>query len=329
MSYKSEDIKKINSNALLHTLLHHKSATMSELVKESGLSQSSVRSILRNLESKGYLVLQTMDQSSGGRCPGRYTFSESFFRVLSVFVDEGTVEIVIKDALENILLKEHICCDLNEELEALLIEYVDRYAICCVCIASSGVVQGDCFYNDNGEYMEKHEIALNLKKVLRIPIIIENDVKCMMIGVQSKQQKEDLAYIYFSHTGVGSAYCLKNQIIQGQQSFAGEIGLLPYQKQTINEVLADHPSQAVLEDLYVLIFTTIAVTIDPSKMVIAVKDVRSLNLDLIKERMQTLLSKRYLMNMEKSLQPLQDALDGLHYLGMTKLFDQYTNYERK
>lgn len=31
--------------------------------------------------------------------------------------------------------------------------------------------------------MQRIEIALNLKKKLNIPVIIENDVKCMMMGI--------------------------------------------------------------------------------------------------------------------------------------------------
>lgn len=243
MTYKSEDIKKMNSMSLLKELNILKNATMSELVNITHFSQSSVRSILRDLESKGILSLQKIDQSSGGRCPARYTFSKSYFQILSVFVDEGTVDIRVKDILNDILFHKHIVCDLNDKLENMIVDYVKKYSINCVCIASSGVIQDECFYTDHGEYMQRIEIALNLKKKLNIPVIIENDVKCMMMGIQSKENYDNLAYIYMSHTGVGSAYYLHNQIIQGNQSFSGELGLLPYQHQTINEMIASHPKK--------------------------------------------------------------------------------------
>ena len=49
----------------------------------------------KSLENKGILTLQNVDQSSGGRCPGRYTFSKEHFQILSVFVDEGTVDLML------------------------------------------------------------------------------------------------------------------------------------------------------------------------------------------------------------------------------------------
>ena len=66
MTYKSEDIKKMNSIELLKNLYQLNNATMAELVAQTSFSQSSVRSILKSLENKGILTLQNVDQSSGG-----------------------------------------------------------------------------------------------------------------------------------------------------------------------------------------------------------------------------------------------------------------------
>ena len=54
----------------------------------------------------------------------RYTFSKSYFQILSVFVDEGTVDIRVKDILNDILFHKHIVCDLNDKLENMIVDYV-------------------------------------------------------------------------------------------------------------------------------------------------------------------------------------------------------------
>lgn len=328
MAYKSEDIKKLNGIELLKVLYTLDNATMLELVETTHFSQSLVRSLLKTLESKGILLQKTIDQSTGGRCPVRYTFAEDYFQILSVFVDEGTVEICIKDIFHQEKMYRHYICGLNEELETIIINLTKIYPINCISIGSSGVVKDECFFNDHGEYMEKHEIALHLKKVLNIPIIIENDVKCMMMGVQAKQHCEQLAYLYMSQTGIGSAYYIKQDVLRGHHSFSGELGLIPYQNQTINQVIASYPKQAVLEDIYVNLLTTIAVTIDPQKIIIAGKLLQYLSIEKIKQRVQGYLSKRYILDIETSLYPLNDAMEGLHYLGILRLFDIYTDYER-
>ena len=81
--------------------------------------------------------------------------------------------------------------------------------------------------------------------------------------------------------------------------------------------------------MFVLILVAVAVTIDPEKIIIAMKKDNNLSLTKIKEGVSKSLSKRYLINLEKSTNPLEDGLDGLHYLGILKLFDLYTDYNRE
>ena len=326
MAYKSEDIKKLNSIHLLNQLYPLQNATMAELVSKTNFSQSSVRSILKDLESKHILVMKTTDPSTGGRCPGRYTFVEDEFYILSIFIDEGTVEVCLKDIFEQVLLKEHWVCEMNEALKDKILHIVDHYSVSCISIASSGVIEGDYFYTDQGEYMTRHDLVAKLKEELSIPIVIENDVKAMMMGIRLSQQETSLAYIYMSQTGVGSAYYTNDHILRGHQSFSGELGLIPYQGKSINEWIACQPSLEVLEDIYAFLLIHIAVTIDPQKVIMSGKTLPSLSIERIQEKARQYLSKRYQLNISISLHPLEDGLNGLHYLGILKLFDLYTDY---
>lgn len=164
MNLKSEDVKRANSITLLKKLYALKSATMLELVEATNLSQSSVRSILKDLENKNILLLQTIDKSTDGRCAGRYTFNKNYFNILQVFVDEGEVEIRLSDIFKHNIYRENIKCDLDEKLEKHIIAITKKHSVNCISIGSSGVVKDDCFLTDQGDYMTKHEIAVNLKK---------------------------------------------------------------------------------------------------------------------------------------------------------------------
>lgn len=329
MIYKSEDIKKMNSITLLKELYQHSHATMSELVENTNFSQSLVRSILKDLETKEILHVKNIDQSSGGRCPSRYTFNKDYFQILSVFINEGIVLFIVKDIFNSILYQDQKKYDTDEELEKMIVDITKKYTVNCISIGSSGVVQEDCFYNDHGEYMEKHDFPVHLKEILPIPILVENDVKCMMMGVQSLKQYDNLAYLYMSQTGIGSAYYLHDHIVKGNQSFAGELGLLPYYGKSINQTIASNPSLETLEDLYAQLIITIAVTIDPKHIMISGKQMHLLSIPNIKSKVQQYLSKRYQLHIDLSEDPMLDALHGLHYLGISKLFDLYTNYERR
>lgn len=329
MAYTSEDIKKMNCITLLQKLYQLKTATMAELMQATMFSQSATRSSLKALEEKQVVSLSAMDTSSGGRCPGRYAFVKERFLILSVFIDEGTVILSLKDIDGHCTLQETISCDFDEHLEEYLYALAQQYPIRAMVIGSSGVIAGDCFYTDQGEMMEQHDLAHRIKQQFPFPILIENDVKAMMMGIQAKKQVASLAYLYMSNTGVGSAYTIHSRIHRGMQGFSGELGLLPYHGKTINEVIATQPPLAVLEELYIQVIVTIATTIDPAWIILSGKPLPNLALSTIKKGVTTCLSNRYQLQIEVSRNPLQDALDGLHYLGIQALFEEYTKEERK
>lgn len=329
MIYKSEDIKKLNSIALLEKLYGLSNATMAELVQETHFSQSLVRSILQILKEKNILMIKNVEQSSGGRCPSRYSFNASYFQILSVFFDEGQVYMSIKNIFNEELYHQQLTMFIDDHIDDLMIDIIQKYPVNCIVIGSSGVVQDDCFYNDQGKYMEKHTLALDLKIRTSIPVFIENDVKAMLMGIQKDGQYQDLAYIYMNDTGVGSAYYSQNNIIRGHQAFSGELGLLPYQNKSINQTIASGQSNEVLEDIYANLISVVALTIDPEKIILSGKNLHQLSLSNIKEKVHAILSYKYILDIDISLTPLQDALNGLHYIGVTQLFDLYTNYERR
>ena len=89
------------------------------------------------------------------------------------------------------------------------------------------------------------------------------------------------------------------------------------------------PFMAVLEDICVQLFMTIALTIDPKQIIVAGPRLSSLSLSHIKEKIQTYLSLRYQLDIDISQDLISDGLNGLHYMGMLRLFDIYTNYEKQ
>ena len=136
MTYKSEDVKKMNGVILLKELYRLSDATMGELMQKKHFSQSLVRSLLKDLESKERLMVKNIDRSSGGRYPTRYTFNKAFFHVLSVFIGEGTVDFVLKDIFDHILFQTRTHCQLDQQLEKRIIEITQTYPVNCISIAS-------------------------------------------------------------------------------------------------------------------------------------------------------------------------------------------------
>lgn len=324
MAITSEDIKRLNAMELLKDMYHDHHGTIAEIASASGFSNSAVRTTLEWLKEKGVLKVQKLDLSTGGRCPRRYAFCQSRFRTLGLFIDDETVDITIRSIAGDDLYQNHVYIKENKELEDFVVMLVDRYAVNCVSVAGAGIIEGLSFYRDVQGVMVEYRITAHLKQRLSIPVVIENDVKAMMMGYQSKQQVELLAYLYISHTGVGSSYYLDSDIWRGSHHFSGEIGLMPYEGHKINEVIQQHPEEALMEKLIQHMIVTISTLIDPQKIVITGKRVPWHCEERIHDVCISYLSEKYPLHLEFRNFPLQDAIDGLHYIAVLKLFEEYT-----
>ncbi|MCO6472501.1 MAG: ROK family protein [Melioribacteraceae bacterium] len=69
-------------------------------------------------------------------------------------------------------------------------------------------------------------IGKELKKNLKLPILIENDVNIAALGIKKFEYKDKLknALVVFIGTGIGGALIFNNTLYRGSSFYAGEIG---------------------------------------------------------------------------------------------------------
>lgn len=306
---------------------HH--ATMTELVRESGLSSPVVKLILEEMEAKGYVEKQIMNTSSKGRNANVYSLHNDKFMVLGLFIDEHTVDISIRDALSNTHYENHLYLKETKELEDFIVKLVERFHVTCVSVAAAGIVDGLFFYRDQKGTLTQFGICDQLNKRLSIPVIIQNDVKTMMMGYVSNSTVQDLAYVYFSTIGVGSSYCIDKKIIQGVHHYSGELGMIPLHGKKINEIIQSGAVNQEMKDIITQVITIISVTIDPKRIVIAGKNIPFHLEKEIKESSKSYLGDRYALQLEFRNVPLHDVMEGVHYLGIERLFEEYIKQGEK
>lgn len=306
---------------------HH--ATIVELVRESGLSAPVVKSILEELETKGYIEKQLMNSSSKGRNANVYSLHNKSFMILGLFIDEQTVDIAIQDALSHTHYENHLYLKETKELEDFIVKLVERFQVRCVSVAAAGIVDGLYFYRDQNGSLIRFGICEHLHQRLSIPIIIQNDVKTMMIGYVSNSTIENLAYVYFSTTGVGSSYWFNKKMIQGVHHYSGELGMIPFHGKKINEILQMGVDDFIMKAIITQIITIVSVTIDPEWIVIAGKNIPfHLEKEIIAGS-SVYLGDRYPLHLEFRNVPLHDVMEGVHYLGMQRLFEEYVKQGEK
>ena len=309
------------------TKYHH--ATMVELVRESNLSSPVVKQILEEMDSRGYVEKQMLNTSSKGRNANVYSLNHKKFMILGLFIDERTVDISIRDALSHTHYENHLYLKETKELEDFIVTLVERFAVTCVSVAAAGIVDGLYFYRNQKGTLGQFGICEQLSKRLSIPVIIQNDVKTMMMGYVANHTIKDLAYVYFSTTGVGSSYCFHKQMIQGVHHYSGELGMIPFYGKSINEIIQSGVDDQVMKNIITQIITIVSVTIDPQCIVIAGKNIPFHLEKEIKESCKTYLGDRYDLHLEFRNVPLLDVMEGVHYLGIQRLFEEYVKQGEK
>lgn len=328
---RKKDVKNMGNHEMMifHAIEKYHHATMMELVRESELSASVIKQILEDMEAQGYIEKTMMNTATKGRNAFVYSLSKKQFMVLGVFVDEQTVDISIRDALNHTHYENHLYLKETKELEDFIVQLTKQFHVTCISMAAAGIVEDLYFYRDVNGKLIAYGICEHLSERLSIPIIIQNDVKTMMMGYVAKSKFKNLAYVYFSRTGVGSSYCIDGKILQGIHHFSGELGLIPFHGRKINDLIKEGPRDALIKDILIQIITTISTTIDPDQIVISGKNIPFHLEKEIKEACMEYLSERYPLCITFRNVPLQDVMDGVHYLGIQRLFEEYTKQGEK
>lgn len=327
-NYQSKDVKEMNTITILKALYKCTTATIPELMELTGLSQSTVRSILLDLEAMDKLIGVGRDASSGGRCPIRYSFHPHAFRVMGVYLHKEAVEVKIYHVFYSSLLYECVIkykddSDLYRKLNVL----VQGYFVSCISFGVPGIVDGYDFYTDEETPFKKHTIVSALREKLDVPILVENDVRTMLLGYRFSMVSEmnNIAYLYLDTKCMGSAFFVDHHILQGKHHYAGEIGLIPYRGKSINDWLQISLSDEEYCVLMAYIFVIVASFMDPEALILCGKNVRKELHHEIMRIVKQSLDKQYEVYVEYHGDDTQDIYRGLHHMAITRLLEGIEN----
>ncbi|MEG0365918.1 MAG: ROK family protein [Coprobacillus sp.] len=288
-----KDLKTHNTYLLLHQLLLKQSATMSDLVKSTGLSQSSVRNMLRDLEIRGVIKDIGVDHSTGGRCPNRFILDAQKIRTLNIYVHHRSAEYCFMNLYEEVY-KGVFNYNSYQELENWIINQTREYVVCCITLAVEGVVDGYIYYTDHKNEYIRNDWIDHLKNTLDIPVYVENDVKAIQRGFYSSD--ESLSYftfLYINEVGMACSTMKDGNILSGEKGILGELGLIPYQDKTINQFLRECNDQKEYENMILYLCTIICVSLDPQKIVLADDTQWNIDIDLLDEKLYPIVHSHY------------------------------------
>ena len=314
---KLQELKNHHLYMIMEELLLTHSATMQELMLKTGLSQPSVRNMIRYLQEEGYIEETGIDLSTGGRCPVRFTLSKKQFRVLSIYVLSHEIQYRYDDKEETIEYKNE---DHLKEVILLLIK--ESYCTCC-CIGVEGIVKHDVYLTDHQDEFIYHYWFKELNEEVNIPIYLENDVKAMHLGEYYTHSLNRSVYLHVNEVGIGSSY-IDNISLYGKNGIAGEIGLLHYNGITLNKRVRDCKNQDEFNEIISYLLLVIYTMLDPKEIYLSISIPWQVNEEYIKKYLKKYIFLDIPLNITISKDYQELLFYGLKTIGTLNLIKKIT-----
>ena len=328
LSGKPQVMKKVNSGLIKQVIKEKGSATNAEIVEDTGISTTTVRTLLSQLILDQEIVNLGLGESSGGRRAERYALNLNNNLSLSFYIKDKSINYALSDALGDIIENKSIKFEKNEYQEALTVfidEMVVKYTIKVIGIGVSGVVdRGNYFSGKQLNDWKKINVSEYIEEKYNIPVVLENDLNAMALGFSLNYIKEienlnikslNVVYINFTEDGVGAGIIANGQLIRGENNFAGELGFMPISKQGhLEYLLSNNPDDKQYIEIVSQVITILNCIINPAFIVIGGSTLRINLIDEIKEACNTYAANNIISKIMLSEDGAKDYLRGISYL---------------
>jgi len=245
-------IKSENQRTLLLTLLRHQPISRIRLSRRTGISSTTVTNLTAPLVQAGIVTEVGPDlpalTTGAGRPPLALALVPDSRYALGIHIGVRKSQIAL-GTLEAHLIDQCVVPHHPEESPQQVLERLahavrrlvadnglalDSERIIGVGVGASGLVDNEHGINIWAPALSWHDVPIAelLSSYLRLPVAVENNVRCMALAESlfgAGQGHRVLAFVY-ARIGVGAGLVMDGQIYRGARHAAGEIGhwtLLP------------------------------------------------------------------------------------------------------
>lgn len=239
------DARDFNMKAII-SYLCQAPLSCSELAVKTGLSKPALTKITVKMQEIGLLTVTECDKKDKenvlGRRPVYLTINPRCGAVIAV--DFSTVRITIRlcdmqgntIAQHNLEDKEFITYEiLNEvisEVQLMCKQYLSSdFPLRCVCLAASGMINRDGVIVQSPKFSECRGLNLReyFQRSIGAPILVKNDIKVLLHGEEVYRNADfPSTVLLYIDSGIGGAISFNRSILEGDDGFAGEFGLMRF-----------------------------------------------------------------------------------------------------
>src|SRR5580765_107320 len=239
-----EGLRERNKGQVIDALRRRGTASRSELARITGLSRTTITSLVGELQERGLVVEQTAADTGAepgrGRPPTLLRLDPSAGTAVGVYFDHTHLVVAIADLSSQVLAERRVALDVDHSAAAALdsaVELVDavlddaglrREDVVGVGMGVSGPI--DLAGNVGHTVILPDWAGLNaadeLGRRLDLEVAVDNDANLgalAEVAAGAGRGLTDVVYVMLS-SGIGSGLVLGGRLHRGASGFAGELG---------------------------------------------------------------------------------------------------------
>ncbi|MBZ4683841.1 MAG: transcriptional regulator/sugar kinase [Fusobacteriales bacterium] len=229
-------IKSINISGILEIIRAKGPISRADIAKLTSLTPASISKTTKKLIEIGLLEETGIGQTTGGRPPIMLKLKSKAAYIIGVYMGPKSLEFILADldgsviAEKKFILKNHSKDYILSNLILNLKEIINstEEEIFGIGIAMNGIVdinKGISIFSPHYEW-KNVKLEKILEKELKLPVIIDNDVRAMARGEGKfgvAKDSKNFLVVNISE-GIGSALMVNGEVYTGGNYSAGEIG---------------------------------------------------------------------------------------------------------
>lgn len=229
-----ELIRDMNTKLVLQTVMEEGSISRAAVSQKLGLTKATVSAIVQILIDRSLVIEIGSDDTKRGRKPILLELNKSCGYSISIDLSNDYITLLTANLMgENCALKQVAntfdADTLMPGLISLIADVRDNlpksvYGLIGICIGIHGVVhKNQPVFIPYAAYQEVDYVS-TLKMNFHVPVLVENEANLSVLG--------EWAYCFHTknmlsisvHSGVGVGIIMNNQLVTGQNGYAGEFG---------------------------------------------------------------------------------------------------------
>lgn len=328
---KPQALKEVNLSILRKIIREKGTATRAELVLQSDLSTTTVRSLLLEMITNGEVTQTGHDESQGGRRAVRYALSKERFWGLAFCLGGDWVEYYLLDICGVILQSSGFSTD--DDAEKAICDFLDQWTgpVSAIGIGVPGIAKGLTYQRKNAEgQLETYPIGETIERRYGIPVVLENDLNAITMGFgccylaefpEEKCENVNMAYLHFGRDCLSAGFLCGGRLLRGWNHFVGELGLFPVNgSQTLDEAIASMPPEEEYCRIVSKLLAGICCVLNPQYIAVGGESFRTACLARIAEELAEALPPEMAAEIIYAKDPSHDYATGMAYLTAEKFF---------